>query len=194
KNFKKLLKINLTYLLILFAFIILFWPILWRNPIHNFISAYHEMKNYNWSGNVLFEGKIHPVLQLPMEYIPVWIGITTPILYLILFFIGISLFVNNISITTKESIRNILKYDYEWLNLYIIIAPILAIFLFKSVVYDGWRHLYFIYPSIIFFTIYALRFLIEYYKKINLSYVVYAIVILSCTSTAYSMIKLHPYE
>ncbi len=194
RNFKKLLKTNLIYLLILFAFIILFWPILWRHPIQNFIAAYHEMKNYSWSGNVLFQGKTLPVIQLPLEYIPVWIGITTPILYLILFFIGVSLFINNISTTAKESFRNIFNYDYEWFNLYIIVSPILAVLIFKSVVYDGWRHLYFIYPSIIFFTIYALKFLIEYYKKINISYVVYAIIILSCMSTAYSMINLHPYE
>jgi hypothetical protein len=193
-NLKTLLKKNLLYLLILFAFIILFWPVLWRHPFQNFIEAYLQMKNYYWSGNVLFQGKILPVLQLPLEYIPVWIGITTPILYLILFIIGTVLFVNNISTTAKESFRNIFKYDFEWLNLYIILSSVSAVLLFKSVVYDGWRHLYFIYPSMIFFTIYALKFLIDYYKKINLSYVVYTIVIISCTSTAYSMIKLHPYE
>jgi hypothetical protein len=84
--------------------------------------------------------------ELPWHYVPVWISITTPLLYLGLFVVGA---VNTIrKIASRRA--GLWKSDEELQDaifLALFVAPIAAIVLLHSVVFDGWRHMYFIYPA-----------------------------------------------
>jgi 4-amino-4-deoxy-L-arabinose transferase-like glycosyltransferase len=124
------------------------FPYLWSNPVLNLIKVFKSMSKYNWDGHVLYAGNRILAHDLPWHYIPVWIGITTPILYLVFFVIG--LFASVLSLT--KGIRSRQSFVNERNNIFVLLSlfiPLIAIIGLHSTLYDGWRHMYFIYPYIL---------------------------------------------
>ncbi|RZL14199.1 MAG: hypothetical protein EOO62_06110, partial [Hymenobacter sp.] len=137
------------YLGLLGALVVLFWPYLWENPPHNFYMALHDMARFpRWNGTMLYAGEVVRGNQLPWHYGAVWIGITTPILYLIGFSAGAFLML-------KQALRRgwrLFATDAEWQDLLFLgltLAPLLVVVVLRSVLYDGWRQLYFVYGPLL---------------------------------------------
>lgn len=138
--------------------------------------------------SVLYLGRYIPSIDLPWHYIPVWIIITTPVIYTVCFFIGcfVSLFYR--------------KREDAIYALWVFLPPALVI-IRKSVVYDGWRHLFFIYPGVLILSLTGLLFLFE---QINEKFsgikhrLVYFAAILTVAgglfNTVKFMVKYHPYQ
>ncbi len=191
----KKIKIVLTgclYLALTCGFVILLWPVLWRNPIQHFLSAFAEMSHYDWKGNVLYRGEFISSTNLPWHYIPVWLFITTPILYLFLFFSGIAAFIKTIF---KGGFMQLIKSTFMIVNLSVFFIPLFAVIFLHSVVYDSWRHLYFIYPSFLFIGLFALQKIFAAIStKRTAKICVYGVLFISFLNTSFAMIKLHPYE
>jgi uncharacterized membrane protein YuzA (DUF378 family) len=85
---KKKISVVGSYLVVCVIFIILLWPYMWSNPLGHFIEAFKYISRHPHSAAVLFQGKDVLTNELPWYYIPLWIGISTPILYLGLFICG----------------------------------------------------------------------------------------------------------
>ena len=90
--------------------------------------------------------------DLPWHYVLVWISITTPLLYLALFLVGAS---NTLRQIASQG-TGLWKGDEElqdavYFGLFAV--PIVAVILLHSTLYDGWRHLYFIYPAFLMLVI-----------------------------------------
>jgi hypothetical protein len=84
--------------------------------------------------------------ELPWHYMPVWMSITTPLLYLGLFVVG------TVSILHRMASRGRRLWNddeelQDLLFLGLLVVPIAAIIALQSVLYGGWRHLYFVYPA-----------------------------------------------
>jgi len=128
------------------------WPWLWSKPLANFVLAFKNMSQFRWNGEILYRGEFVMATQLPWHYSLTWISITTPILYLGLFLVGLGR-------TIRQSVKNHVRLwsdDGEMQDLVFTILffwPILAVILLRSVLYDGWRQLYFIYPAFLLITI-----------------------------------------
>lgn len=185
---KKILIITPLYSCFLIAAIIMCWPVLWHHPVDNFILALIEMSKYPWGGIVHYLGMDLNTAHLPWHYIPIWILISTPFLYSVLFFIGI-IFI------FRQVILRIPISTFEWLNLYIFFFPLLAIIFLHSIVYDGWRHMYFIYPSFLAISLIGLEKIISTWKKNKI--VVNSTkggLIIYCLFIGFQMVRLHPYE
>lgn len=195
KLFFKYLK-SLPILIISFAITaLLFFPYLWESPVQNTKESFELMANFPWDAPVLFMGKFIKATELPWYYIFVWIGISTPILYLLFAIFGFGL-------SIKRQLSYLIK-GFFWKTkqqlailslLVLLIAPFFAVFLLKSTLYDGWRHLYFIYPPLIALAIFGWNFILEkipsfQQKKIikiaGGGYLVYILI---------GMIRLHPFE
>ena len=147
-NFLNDAKVVSKILFFWIIFTYIFWPFLWENPINNFIDAFKFMSNHVWFGKVLFFGERIPSNNLPWYYVPIWIIITTPTIYLSIFLISIIFFIIFLfkkKITNKE---NYIYFESIILILYLIF-PIIFASLKNSTIYDGWRHFYFIYPILI---------------------------------------------
>jgi hypothetical protein len=199
-------KQNLTLLLrnlTLFCFslgmlVVLFWPSLWENPVNEIMNAYNFMKKIEWGGTVLYLGHFVKSDNLPWHYVPVWISITTPLLYLLFFFSGL-LFMGSDFFRSPLDFYRKRKTDlicFLWFSL-----PIAAILIHKSTIFDDWRHLYFIYPAMIMISMNGLICLWELLKRIKnrriffiLSCLIATLVVLSVTKTAFLMIRDHPYQ
>jgi hypothetical protein len=152
ENLKHQVQSIATYLIISISTIYVFFPWIWADPIPRFWQTLTSMSKYNWSGNVLYAGSELSALNLPWHYAFTWIGVTTPILYLLLALIGLFTVVFNL-IKVKVTRKVELTLIQDSIMASVMLAPLLSIFILKPVLYDGWRHLYFVYPSLIFIAI-----------------------------------------
>jgi len=140
--------------------IYIFFPYLWANPLSRFIEVFKSLSKYNWGGNDLYFGEHIAANNLPWHYIPVWISITTPIFYLICFGGGV------FSILIREKVLRRINFEYlqDLIFLSLFSFPIIAVIFLNSVLYDSWRHLFFVYP---FFVLVAVNGWTSFFKTID---------------------------
>ncbi len=189
---KKFLQVLFFYLLSTILFTILCWPILWEGPLYHFGRAFVEMRKYHWIGTVLYNGQHLTGYQIPWHYLPVWILMTTPFLFILLFANGIISYVKK---SCSCSIKEFISAYYLNSIIILFFVPLLAIIFFKSVVYDGWRHVYFIYPMLILIAVYGLESLFEHLKKFQFaSRSLLIVVVLNLFMLMYWMAKNHPHQ
>lgn len=137
-----------AYLLILMACVYAMFPFLWPHPLENFASVFHNMSRFRWDGEVLFKGHFIPAEQLPWTYIPVWIGVTTPLPVLGLFAVGAAM---TLAALGRRRWRLWVGHGemMDLVCLALLAGPISAVIVLHSVLYDGWRQLYFVYPALV---------------------------------------------
>jgi hypothetical protein len=120
-----------------------FWPTLWRDPLASFASAFSTMSRYPWNNVVLYRGQLIPATDIPWHYALVWIAITTPLLYLAGFAAGLVVIVKRIVQQTGDPVSR--ANLFPLLLLAWLVLPLASVIGLQSVMYDGWRHLFFIY-------------------------------------------------
>ncbi len=132
------------------------WPYLWQHPIHNFIDSYRAFSHYaGYNGRNLIAGHFVAASDISLSYFPTWFLITNPELWLVAGFAGIALLAVHFIKTPLPFLRNTRERNFV-LYLACFIAPVIAVMLLHSVIYDDWRHLYFIYPPFVLLALYAI--------------------------------------
>ena len=185
-----------------FIFLILLWPVLWSSPIENFILAFSWFSSQILEIRMLFDGKYVYTGFLPYNYIFTWIFITTPILYTILFIIGYLQIFGRFFLKFLNIKDNTYYYDLwrgvnEKKDLFILfnITCVISYLILSDVIlYNGWRHIYFINTFIIYITTYAfyridLNLQLKSKKKFH-----YYISILFLITIIYKMTIYHPFQ
>jgi hypothetical protein len=182
----------IIYIITTVVMTILFWPVLWEGPIHHFSNAFMEMKKYHWDAHVFFNGKSLHSSNLPWYYLPMWIFITTPFLYSLLWITGILFIIGGF---LKNPVLQTIK-DYKQLSILVLFfAPVLSVIVLNSVVYDGWRHLYFIYPFFLLIGVHGLKSLTEsLHNFIYSKHIIFGLLLISMALVSNWMIKNHPFE
>ncbi len=151
---KKLALLFATYTLSTIVILIAIWPLLWTNPWGNFLAVFENMTKFRWEGEMLFLGKKILSTATPWYYIPVWIIITSSIIFSVLWLASIG----SIIASSRTFIARILERKY-FITLYsfvIITISFASIFILKPVLYDSWRQFFFLYPFLILGIIYLL--------------------------------------
>ena len=131
------------------AFVVLLFPWLWEDPVGRFTSVVRNMSSFQrFSDRVRYMGGSIVPDELPWHYVPVWIAISTPLPYIVLSLVGA---VATLAAFARRHVR--LWADegemQDLVFLTLACAPPLVVMATNAVVYDGWRHLYFIYPSLL---------------------------------------------
>ena len=198
KEWFKALRSWLIYGFCLIAFTILFWPYLWQHPIAKFIETYKLMSHYNWGGTVLYLGEYIKADRLPWHYIPVWILITTPILYTVFFVFGILKLAFSLILKPSSFYKN---HKLDLICLCWLLIPLALVMIKKSVLYDGWRQLFFVYPA---FLMILLEGVFSLFKWISnqlqswrKSFAFFFIISTISINSLYLMVKmmnLHPFQ
>ncbi len=165
------------------------WPYLWTNPIHNFIISYQRMSHFDWPFSVLLGGKQVSGTALPWSYFPIWFVITNPVLWLLAGFAGIIRAVLNFFKKPLVYLNNTPERNYL-LYLLSFGVPILAVIFLHAVIYDDWRHLYFVYAPFVMLALYCINWLMHTRVKL----LVQAVCILQLVFTGYFMVSNHPFE
>ena len=161
---KKKLNLYFNAKLLISTFLILYfiWPFLWEKPIENFLFAIKFFSEVPWQGNkVFYLGNFFNSDNLPWHYTIVWMLVTIPLVYIIIFIFGvIKLFKKN----------NIFQFNIYYCYLVYLILPLALVILLKPIQIDGWRHFYFLYPVLIIMVLNIFN-LIKNETKIFLKYV-----------------------
>ena len=143
--------------------------------------------------SMLFMSQFISVIDLPWYYIPIWAIITTPLLIIFFFLIGSLFLFKHLVI----DIKNIFKSNKAILicNLALVFGSVCAIILFNSVIYNGWRHVYFIYPGVIIISIYGFNSILKLFKKNNILLKLFlSIFILFILQQIHLMKVMHPMQ
>jgi hypothetical protein len=134
---------------------------------------------------------------VPWHYLPVWIFLTTPLTYTFFFLAGVfyifkKFFYNGIGLITREASFNDIQ---DLLFFGLCLGPIVTIILLKSIVYDGWRHVYFVYPFFLIIATIGIKFTLQLtLNYVKLKFLVSAILVTSMVHIFVWMIKAHPYQ
>ena len=180
-----------TYTIVLMFFVYVFWPVLWPNP-KLFFNAFIKMASYP-SGNInLFLGITSNSQANPWYYIPLWIGISTPLIVLCLYLIGFIYSIKKL-IYIEDSIKN----TKEFFIITLTVIPIdlwLLFIVLKPTLYDGWRHLYFIAPLLIVGSLFGINYLLVLIKNRALLISFKIAITISVLAMAMNLIILHPYQ
>jgi hypothetical protein len=189
---------SILYLIFMSEAAIAGWPVLWHNPVGEFLNAFTQMKQFPHSGYLLFIGNFIPAHHLPWNYVPTWILVSVPLLYIVLFIAGtfhalMAVIRNPGSMLTDERNRIVVLFWF--------FAPWIAVLALKPIMFDEWRHLFFMYPALIILSLEGFdsvnKFLRQRYsgrtKRVMLS-AAGLLLIAGIFEPAWFMVRNHPYE
>lgn len=145
---RPLLRAGLVYLPVLAAAMIAGWPYLWEHPHRHLAEVFGRMSHFAWPGVVLYMGALVKASALPWHYALVWMSITTPVAYQLAGLLGLAVVAAGLLRRPAATLRTAAgRFDLlvaGWL-----VVPIALVIALQSVIYDGWRHLYFVYPALL---------------------------------------------
>jgi hypothetical protein len=193
KDYFRACAFFITILIIAATTVYWFTPILYTDPIANFIKIFNIMKQYPWNNYQLYMGQ-NIKGAVPWHYPLVWFAISFPVFYLLLFLGGtVILIARSIKSRTREHFRALR-------DLYLVgacgVLPIVTVILMKSTLYNGSRQLYFVYPALLLVSLYGFKVLIDKIRQKTLRWQLWTIIILiaGLVYPVYFMIRYHPYE
>ena len=191
-------KITFYLTFIYFLSVYSLWPFLWENPINNFIYAIKSFSSYGWGGKVLYLGDFHSAKHLPWHYIPVWVFATISIPLSILIFLALIFTTYRFSKRLTNINFNMWNNQLEFFSLFVftlIVAPIILIITNSSTLYNGWRHVYFIFPPLVILAISFICYTkIIFNKKKFLLKTLNIFLFIILLNNITNIIRLHPYE
>lgn len=124
----------------------LLWPWLWSNPIGNLLMGFSNMAHFRLEMAIPYLGQSILSTEVPWHYIPVYFLITTPIVYSLFFIVGAGGIIQKL-LQAKWRLWSNKDQLQDLIFLGLFIAPVIAVISMHSVLYNGWRQMYFIYPA-----------------------------------------------
>ena len=139
-----------------------------------------------------FQGEWVKWPSIPAHYVPTWIAITTPPATLLLCLTGAAA-------ALRRGAAGNTRLRFALLLVACLALPPAAVVALRSNVYNGWRHLYFLYAPMCLLAVYGLRALAGAAAARSLAgrprrYEVAALAALALAGTAVEMVRLHPFQ
>lgn len=198
-NLPKKLSPIFIYLISFFLFMVLFWPYLWADPVGNFINSFSVMNRFPLTYDVLYLGTFVKSNEVPWHYIPIWMLISTPLMYTFFFLLGFlgiikGIIQKGIGLYANENEQQ------DFLFFLLFIMPLTAVIILNSALYDGWRHMYFIYAPFLLIAMTGLAKVINLVKErrsgreLCAAIFIASVIVFNIISTSYQMIKYHPFQ
>jgi len=174
------------------------WPYLWNNTFSNLLNVFTAYQKIIVGTN-FYLGEYFSTKYLPWHYIFVWIAVTIPFFYapLILhsLFLIIRKFILNFLSVKKEVKLFQNKIDeYDFLFLLYFFLPIFYFITFNKPLIGGWRYLYFIFPSIIYFVIYSIDKIINFKENLVLKNSFFVLIFFCILNNFFTLVKFHPFQ
>ena len=167
----------LMYALVAMTAAYLTWPFLWTNPAGNLLASVQKMSAFPWAGDVLFNGNFYKASDIPFVYLPTLLlyQMTEPVWALAALGLGMSLFSN------KRKPDLIVLFSLWFL------LPFLYLFLSNAILFDNFRHVLFILPSVFLMAGGVFERIVKTSWRI-------AVILFCILPGIFGIISLHPYE
>lgn len=162
KTWLQILQLAVVYAIAVPASLVAFMPSLWHDPI-NELRVMFSMSLIEWPYKELFMGQLIPGVSIPRIYLPVSFAVTTPLLYLAIGLLGT--FVLAYQLLVKKEIVNP-SHIIKTLPYFGFYLPMLVIMIDRPILYNGWRHSFFIYPAFVMLVLYGIQALSSWIPKI----------------------------
>lgn len=179
------------YFVLLVVFIIALWPYLWADPVHRFISIFGKMSHFRWPLTNLYFGRFIPADQLPWHYVSAWILLTTPLSYSVFFLLGLGALLWRLG---KDRQIDLLLYIYP----VFLFAALTAVAVLKAVLYDGWRHMFFVYFAFLMISLVGLRTAWQQARRLSRPRLGQLLIMLllggNMLATLWFMVRYHPHQ
>ena len=164
---------------------------LWESPIVRAVEWWTTLSQHPSLTLQLFRGDVYSSGDFPIEYIPLWLSITSPPLALLLGCVGATAVTAAAVMALCKAPRN-KGLQFMFLLIGCLTAPVLAVILLNVNVYDGWRHLYFLWAPFSLLAAFGLRFLASAARRPRLRAAVYGATGVGFAATLISMALIHP--
>ncbi|MDQ2666298.1 MAG: hypothetical protein M3Z05_09830 [Gemmatimonadota bacterium] len=157
-NMRTLLYL-MGYGLVVALLLPLVWPVLWIDYANIVWDAVLGTTTNPYFKTDLFRGQMISASHLPWDYVPTWIMITTPVAVLVLFLSGTVAAIVSFARRPLEYIRGERQDDLVVLAWFFL--PVVGCVVLKPIMYDAWRHLFFVYPALVYIALLGLQAIVS---------------------------------
>ena len=168
-------------------------PYLWPDPVGRAVEWLAALSDHPALHYELFRGTIRRSMDLPADYLPMWFSITAPPFALILGIIGAASALIEAAKSPGAALRNG-RPRFALALTACFALPVLAVTLLGSNVFNGWRHLYFLWAPFALLAAFGLRQLVFAIRRPQLRIYVYGAAGAGLAASAVSMALIHPNE
>ena len=169
-------------------------PVLWTDPIGRFVELVRVLRVHPNEAFDLFRGEqLSSRDGLPFDYVPVWVGITTPPATLLLALAGAVALAWRGWRHPRDILRNG-PLRFGFLLAILPVATVATVVVLESSLYNGWRQLYFLYAPLLLLAIFGLHRLASLLQGRWMRVGVFSLAGAGMVVTLTSMVKIHPLE
>ena len=165
------------------------WPILWDYPLA-LIEGFQTLSAYPYLGATLFRGAWVQWPNMPWDYIPAWMLVTTPPVALALAALGVAGVARLCALRWREALSNS-DARFGLLAAACLVLPVAAAAALNSNLYNGWRHMHFLYAPLCVLAAFGLNALASIPAP-RLRIGAMACVALGIAIAVVAMVRLHP--
>jgi len=182
------LRVSGLFIVMLATLLVVFWPQLWGAPVSGFVGMFAALGEARQLEIplTLFFGNFIAVDALPWYYLPSWMAITIPPLIGLLFLVGLG-------VSLAALVRSPLNREHRSALLFILLLflPLVAVMVLRPILYDGWRHFYFVYPALLTIAMLGAVKLCSYGRMRG---VMLGTLVLATACSTYAVVRDHPYQ
>jgi len=173
-----------------YCFALLFWPYALISPLKHPFEATAFYSKIKFDSGSLFNGGRPHYWEIPWNYLPMWIYVTTPL------FICISIIYSPILIFNWKKFNEVVNGKLFLMVAFTSIFPVAYIVFKDAIVFDSWRHVTFIYPSLVVCCASIWYGLIHLFQNVlkPIKYITIVVLIGSMLEPAMYMVKHHKFE
>ena len=203
KDRRRILSSLSVFVLSVIATIYVVSPYLWGEPLIGFMEWFAAFSQHPTSINQVFRGDlVRSGFDDPVEYVPVWLSITTPPVVLVLGIAGTCLILLR-GLFRPHDVLADTGLRFWFMLVGCIFLPVVAVIVLSSNIYDGWRQMYFIYAPFCLLAVFGLRLLTSECNGLRLSALscifqremwMYGAVTTSIAAAVVAMVSLHPHQ
>ena len=169
------------------------WPYLWADPVARFAESVGTAANHPSEVVQLVAGQGAPAYDLPAGYLPAWFAATTPPVALFFGLVGILVILARSARRPGEALRNG-PLRFQALVVGCLVLPVLAVVALRPTLFDGWRHLYFIYAPFAVLAAVGVHASASWSRSAKARTAVYGATGIGLLAVCASMARLHPYQ
>ena len=200
---RRVLSAMSVFVLSVAATIYVVSPYLWGDPLIGFMEWFASFSQHPTSINQVFRGElVRSGFDDPVEYVPVWMSITTPPAVLVLGIAGTCLVLLRGLFRPRDVLANTrLRFWFMLVGCFVL--PVVAVIVLSSNIYDGWRQMYFIYAPFCLLAVFGLHRLMSSCNGLRLSalsrvfqweMLMYGVVATSIAAVVVAIVPLHPHH
>ena len=169
-------------------------PVLWPDPAGQFGEWARTLGAHQPPWFHLFRGEwLYSWGGPPWDYVPVWVGITTPPATLLLAMAGAVA----LALRAIRRPRNVFRGGPVRFGIMLAALPVattIAVVVLENNVYHDWRHLYFLYAPLLLLAVFGLHGVMVLARGRWPRAGAYALTGAAVAVTVVSMVRVHPYE